>query len=501
MKTEETLEVIDIIDDDVDVFGDRASTATIDDTGGPRWVGPVAAIALIAMIGYGVATSASGSGAPKVAPAPSTTIGAAPTTTEPAPTTTEPIERLPYYSADPPREYQVQYAELAEFEPPSLDTRNYQLWATPDATATSGSWFSIEGSQSGPQSINATDAYRIEAGGQSLAISHTYSGHTITQVSISETMSARITSFGWSDENLERLAYSLGVSDSDQASKLQITDPSLISGYEMLTFVEPWLALVGIPTENVSYAAGPSSFLSVSVALRALSGQGGSTLDRQIALRFFFDRGTPFDVNGHIATAGEIIGQPGQSMATWIAGDHIVSVAAQLPVPQLISIARTVHQVSPDEWNGMRFQATRNSNEAIDGYSESVPMPVSFGTDADGKQWTLKVGVTTFSSGPAAINWQWDHEGFTSSPEDIAKIYTVVTDARTYVMTELPRAVAPTARLQISREGVDAVLVPFADTDPSFDRTFAAYAFSEPGQYTAQILGPDGAVLATWPTT
>ena len=62
MKTDgrpETIEIIQLIDDDSDAFGDRRRTATSSDTGGPRWVGPVAAAALVGLIGFGVVTSAS----------------------------------------------------------------------------------------------------------------------------------------------------------------------------------------------------------------------------------------------------------------------------------------------------------------------------------------------------------------------------------------------------------------------------------------------------------
>ena len=43
------------------------------------------------------------------------------------------------------------------------------------------------------------------------------------------------------------------------------------------------------------------------------------------------------------------------------------------------------------------------------------------------------------------------------------------------MLADLPRAVAPTAQLQILRDGFDPVLVPFTDTDPGFDRTFSAW--------------------------
>jgi hypothetical protein len=55
--------------------------------------------------------------------------------------------------------------------------------------------------------------------------------------------------------------------------------------------------------------------------------------------------------------------------------------------------------------------------------------------------------------------------------------------------------------LHIARAGLDPVIAPFNDIDPSLDRTFAAFAFSEPVQYTAQIVAADGTVLATWPST
>ena len=67
------------------------------------------------------------------------------------------------------------------------------------------------------------------------------------------------------------------------------------------------------------------------------------------------------------------------------------------------------------------------------------------------------------------------------------------------MLANLPRAVAPTAQLQVTRPGVDPVVVPFIDADPELNRTFAAYAFSEATQYSAQIIGADGTVLASWP--
>ena len=68
MKLDDFPEIIEIIDDDSDAFGSRQRPATtIYDTGGPRWVGPVAAAALVAFIAYGVVTSASSNTLPAAA--------------------------------------------------------------------------------------------------------------------------------------------------------------------------------------------------------------------------------------------------------------------------------------------------------------------------------------------------------------------------------------------------------------------------------------------------
>jgi hypothetical protein len=492
-------EMIEIIDDDTDAFGDRASTTTTADTGGPRWVGPVAAAALIAVIGFGVLTSASSTGIPKVAPVSS--ISPTPRTTQPtpAPTTTIAPPVVPYYSADPPREFTVQYADFVDPQRnPFRADGNYQLWATPDSTGTSGSWFSIDSVLDGRNSLYAVDAYRVQPGDQPMAISHTSTGQSVVQFSVNRTVSITLTAFGWSDPDLVQLAQSVIADNGD----VSLADPSLIDGYQLITSVQPWLAVQGRPSEQIFYAnnTNPNNGIGVSVALRPPTNAGGATLDRQIALQFLLDHATPFDVDGHLAVAGVATDQNDYALASWIAGDHIVTVSAAMSVPELISVARTVHQVSFEDWNGMQFQAVRYSSDNNFGkFQETKPLPVSFGTDAAGQDWTIQVSMATYPK-HREVTWHWnDDTRFGGGVDDTAKIHTLVDNNRTYVLADLPRAIASTANLTIARDGLDPVTVPFHDTDGTFDRTFAAYAFSEPTTYTAQIVGDDGAVLAAWP--
>jgi hypothetical protein len=469
------------------------------DTGGPRWVGPVAALALVAVIGYGIVTSDSSGGLPTAAPAPSTTH-AVPQTTVPPPTTVAaPTPPVPYYAADPPRPYKVRFAEIVQDD--RYSPLDFQLWAKPGATATTGSWFSIVNYR-GQSTLYAQNAYRLHTDQGTFAVSHLPSGQTSIQFSNDRSSSLVFTAFGWSDEDLLRLVESVNV-DSGEVS---FSDPSFLAEYNLRSTVEPWRIVQGLPAEQVYYAssADPNNGFGINVSpIEAIGDRGGPAIDRQTALSFLLDHETPFEVDGHSAVAGSWIDQSGYSLAAWIAGDHMVTVGGQMPVPQLIAIARTVHQVSSAEWAGMRFQVTHNlteENASNQTFTEPQLVPVSFGTDGDGGQWTIRVALAA-SGSDRQINWAWGLNGSddVTTPDDTAQINTFVSNDRTYVLADLPRAVAATAELHVTRAGLDPVVAPFNDIDPALDRTFAAYAFTETGPYTAQIIGADGAVLASWP--
>ncbi|MEY2415503.1 MAG: hypothetical protein QOH53_837 [Ilumatobacteraceae bacterium] len=495
MKTDDELAIIEIIDDDADPFGDRETNTTVYDTSGPRWIGPAAAAALLALMAYGVATSASSNAAPKAAPV--TTIAHAPTTTQPpAPTTTVPVPVVPYYSADPPPEYSLQNVQFDDTSDRAIYSPrpgNYQLWATSASTA----WLSIETYTGGRLGV-AVDAYRVLAGTHSIAISHLTSGQSVAEFTPGGSVSVKITSFGWSDDDLIRLAASV---TADQRA-IHLNDRSLLDHYQIITSVPPWLSVQGNPVEYVSYSTGQDfrRDVTVTVAPRLPSQAGGDTFDRQIAPTYFFDHAITFDADGHVAVAGTVIGQGDFALASWIANDHIVTISGLVPVPLLIAIAGTVHQVSAQEWAGMQLKAARHSadNDFVN-YSQSPPAPVSFGIDAASESWTIEVSTVGFPN-QQLISWQWGAAGFGSTADDAAKIQTVVDGRRTYVLAYLPRSVTAAGQLQINRAGLDPVVVPFNDAQPTSDRTFAAYAFSEPLNYTAQILGADGAVLASWPS-
>lgn len=499
MKTDDAPDFIEILDDDTSAFGGSPGNQTIDDTGGRRWIAPVAVAALVGLIVYGVASSSSSPGTPDVAPATSTP--SVTPTTKPSPTTTVPAAPpVPYYAAELPREYKLQYVEMQPGDSRISVDGNYQLWASPGASGSTGSWFSL-GYASGAGEIFAQDAYKLQSDRGSLAITHLHPGHVGAQLTTADGTSF-VTAYGWTDDEVVRLIESI---DVDPGGRPVITDPTLTEGYELISTIAPWTGVQGNPLEWVGYAPtlDPDTSVTISVSKPADIIGASVVPDRQVLLRFMLDHATSFSVDGHTAVAGQLVEQPGYSMATWDAGDHIVTVTSGMAVPDLIAIARTVHTVARAEWDGMKFQAQRNGAEAngnnVGDYSETQPVPVSFGTDAAGNAWTIRVSTMVYGAQPM-INWELAGGGFGMSPTDGAEISTFVTSDRTYVVADLPRTVAAVADLHITLPGRDPVVVPFNDTDATLDRTFAAYAFTELGPFTAEIVAPDGTVLARWPS-
>ena len=501
-------EIIEIFDDDADGPDNRAPSHTTNDQGGPRWIGPVAVLALAAVIGFGVATTASSSKAPKAQPAPSTSVDPGPTlprpTTVPAPTTIlPPAPVVPYYAASPPRQYKIQYVDVQTGDPGVGDNNRYQLWAGRASISTPRSWFSIASSP-GDAGLNVQNAYRLQTDHGMVAISHLSGGQSTAQY-ISNSNWMLLTAFGFSDDDLVRLAASITFDDSG-AGTFFFADPALNVGYDLISTVDPWAAVAGQPPEQVFYGTSGDPFggFGISVSPLQLTSNRDFSLDRQSALQFLINNVSPFTVDGHDAIAGDLITQTGYALASWSAGDHTVTLTGKMPVEQLVAIAETVHQVSAEEWEGMKFQAIHNADENHNTNSnapatEPQPLPVSFGTDSQATVWTIRAAQYTYGN-LRQINWDWADGSFATTPTDAVQINTVVDDKRTYVLADLPRAIATTAELHVTPAGLDPVVIKFNDIDPTLDRTFAAYAFSEPGPYTVQVVGADGTVLAAWPS-
>ena len=192
----------------------------------------------------------------------------------------------------------------------------------------------------------------------------------------------------------------------------------------MISTTQPWTVIQGIPVEQIFYSDNddPQGGFGITVSQRHPGNPGGSDIDRETALRFLLESDrTYFDVDGSRAVAGDVIGQDDFSLATWTAGDHIVTVSGSMPVSQLVAIAQTVHQIPAAEWSGVMFQAAERSGfDNFGNYVQSQPLPVAVGTDSDGEPWKIEVATASFEDHHQIV-WQWDSAGFGTPAEEDGK--------------------------------------------------------------------------------
>jgi hypothetical protein len=495
MRTDDVPELVELIDDDSGAFDDRPSHGPTVDTGGPRWVAPVAGLALAALIGYGVVTSSSDS-SPQVA---ATTTAAAPTTTRPLPTTTTiPLPKVPYYAAELPREFRLETADVVAVPTPQPDDGEpYQFWAETGSTADSGRWFSVAYLR-GFADLSAPQAYRVQTARGVASIAHIDNGVT-NAIMIDGPSTFIVTAFGLSDFDVVRVFGGIHESMGPPAS-LQI-DPDLVAGFQLLSESPPWMSVGGSTLEEVRYGTvDESQWIDISITTTDEIATGRRKFaDRRTALQYSLSHATSFAVDGHAALAGQIVGNPGISFATWTADGHHVILTASVAVPELIRIAQTVQTVSEERWNGMRFQAATNQSEP--GAPHSAPSSraqISSGTDGNGLPWRVNAAMRPFVS-VRVVDWEWENGAYSTAMTDAPHIDSFADSDRVYVLAQLPRSVSANAELHIRRPGMPIAVVPFVDVDRGLDRTLAAYAFSELGPYTAEIVGQDGTTLATWP--
>ena len=473
----EIIEIIDVSDGDADDIDHHRRVSTTHDAGGPRWVGPATAAVLVGLIGYGIATSTSSGASPKAAAVTSTI---APEATLPTPTNRVSLATADaYYAADPPRRFTVESANVQALDGAPFLGYAYELWATADASATSGRWFSVATYHT--STMTAPDAYRLQAGGLSIAIAHLVAGQSVTRFTENGTLAVTVTSFGWSDDELLRLATSIQANEGS----VRFTDAWFKPSHTLQSNVQPWLSVQGVPAERISYIASddPADNIVVTVAQRLPQQEVGSATVRDTSLRFLLSPNTPFTVDGQDAVAGEIVGQEHRALATWITGDHVITVAGSMPVSSLITIARTVHQVSARDWDHMRYDAEHNQVNAAR-YETSVAHKL---TETGLNVWVAIANVGSQKQ----LSWSWDGNGLATTPNGTPQINTIVDDGLTYVVADLPRSIATSVVLRVTRAG-RALDVPFVEIDPTADRTFAAYGFAEPGPFTAEILDADG---------
>jgi hypothetical protein len=474
----EIIEIIEIIDDS-DVFHDHpANTSTVDNDG-RRWIGPAAAVALLALITYGVATSASSSGPSKVA-APTSTANVPSTISTRAAAYRTPV----FYVADLPNGLIAQSATSISPDGTSTDfgaSGPAELWASNQATATSGSWFIVS---KGTRYATGRNSYRTVFGHMEMVIEHDPSSGQTRLSFTRDSQQMEINAFGWADRQLERIAASVSV----DGIALRYADKFFANDHHLVVNADPMQALLGFATARVTYANEDLS-QQMTITVGAVPDVAAKPL-ATIALTDtqFFQTGSKPETMGRLAN------EPTTTLIQWRDGDRLITLTGNLTRDEMIAVIPSVHPMHAGEVNP-RWVAT----------DRVLAMPtnqqtIGSGMMADGSASTLAVGSNQFGE------YIWGVGQTDGSIETVpseggvgASIETLVEHGRTYVFAKAP-ASSTKPQLRIYRNGLPSVTVELSTLGTEFTDVFAAYVFLEPVPFNAEIVDGDGHIVASWPT-
>jgi hypothetical protein len=483
------LEIIEIIDDDHPLDHHGAVLQTPPERG-PRWVGFAATAALLAAITYGVISSAIATNSANNAASATTTL--APTTTVAQVAAVHLIAPQFYVTDNIPSGFTMHFAESLGMGGNSADftdSSTAQLWATDDATATSGYWFVVS---RGTHHSTGRNAYRTIVAGVPVVVEHDANSHQSRLAFTKNGEQLEITAFGWADRQLLRLVQSVYLGDSE----IRFDDHFFTSDHHKVLDADPTSAVYGLPVAWVGYTTAVPAALARSFTITVA---GYNAVQRDAALPFALFNIEPIEIGASPGVIGQLAADPRQTVIQWQDGERLITLRGNLDVPTLVSIADGTH---PEDSAVVRQQVDTNPTPSP--ILQGDRHPVASGW-LDGP-WFVQV-----SSGPGDDNTEWyvwwiGQPAATSTPSESRlsltgygpSIETFVDHGKTYVLAKVPRALG-SAQLQVNLNGLPSTKVAFVDAGDNFPAEFAAFAFTEAVPFTAQIVVAGG-TAASWPT-
>jgi hypothetical protein len=375
------------------------------------------------------------------------------------------------------------------------DGGTVELWATPDATSTTGSWFVVS---RGTHHTTGRNAYRTVAGSTEVVVEHDLASGQSRLSFTKDGNEMEVTAFGWADRQLLRLVDSTYVVDST----IRYHDAFFTTDHQLQLHTDPATAVYGLPVAWVGYTTAIPAGLAESFTITVA---GYSSVDRDVITRFALRDLTAFTVDGLPAIVGHSAVDPRVSIVQLSDGERLITLRGTVDAPRLAAIAATVHP-SP---NADVAQLLDNSSLAPSFFASSGPhRNIASGMLADGWPWTVQVSARNVADTGGGYTWWIGQPGDSTTPsealpsqaDDSPSIETLVEHGRTYILAKAPRSMSG-AELHVNPNGLPSAVVPLTDLDPGFPDDFAAYVILDPVPFAAQIVDSNGLTIASWPLT
>jgi len=478
VKVQPESELIEMIDDNSDPFADRRASPPSDaPPSGPRWIGPAAAAVLLVVVGYGVVSSTIDS--PK-APTPKAAQ----------------VVKPQFYVADPPTGFLMYLAEQrGDGDTHAADfaaSGPAELWATPGASATTGSWFLVS---LGHRHATGANSYRTVVDDTEVTIEHDPPTGQARLSFTKDGQAFEITALGWLDRQLVRLVRSVSVHDG----VIAFADQFFTTDHKRVMSVDPSAAIFGTPVSRVLYATGLPTALADTLSVTVSS---DDVADRDNVTRFALSDVASFAMGDKTAIVGRSVLDPSVSMAQWRTDGRLITLQGSIDSSPLQGIAESVHKSTEDEVHRSLDTTFRAPLPGL----QSPPSTIVAGSLPDGTRWDIEVSPRDPDDEAAGYVWWIGQPGDSGTPTETRAslpggeptIETLVEHGRTFVFAKVPRSVSG-AQLHVDPTGLASTVSPMLDVDPHLGDLFTTTVFFEPVPFSARIVDGNGVTVATWP--
>ena len=413
----------------------------------------------------------------------------------------------------------------------------FELWATDDATRTSGRWFGLvvvddSITLSGPEP--ATDAVRVEVGGQPALARPSSDGVLSLVVQLPGREYVELRSFGYTNDELVTLIGALDVGRDNRphfgpaaaplldglelraSEATSQTSPSL-QAFNHLETTAFYVSADGTSTITInSGTQSPNDLLASRLLNPPPAGPAGAFApDGRLVLD-----GTP-RVAGTVTDPSIDPAIDPYSFVQWHREGLTITVLGNVPAEQLFEVARQVRPATPDEWvsqsRAVPVITSTQVSTTID-WDNPTTIEISSTRTNAGPTWTVSVERTVtpgagggggggqlslvlaerrapdpVSTGSADFDETQSWFAFQPDPAHPVREYDAI-DATIVVVVLTSPPQGAKIRLSLgtagSGDGTILPLIPVGD-----DVWVAAYAFSEQSAYTVELMEIDGSTV------
>lgn len=384
------------------------------------------------------------------------------------------VEAPPRFVVDPPSGWSVYSADLLS---PADDSTWFGLWAGPGSSATSGRWMSVTVAPARRPPEAIVDATRSVIGGFESSSPIADPGLRRVVVPLAESW-ATLVARGLDDATLVSIAAGMTPAPArgEPPGVRAPTDLVFVAGGADLASL-----IGGDPLSEVLYSADATGTTPIDVTLTVGSGSEAD-LVRAVVPYFLRD---PIISGG--SWVGERFDRPGQHVLGWTLGAFAFTLEGPVEVNILRSFASTIRRASSAEWEQLLYSRRP-------GVRLGELVQVAAGTTTDGHGWTAGVriaerdGITLFGWAAAPLDTP-EGPPYGARPvqafPDATQVTSLVIPGATYVFASTP-SIGGRPMLRIS-VGDRTVEVPFVAAGPRSPMLVAAYAFSEPVGFQAEV--------------